>query len=440
MNKRVSKSLRLELFCAVLASITVGVLVFVLSFVLGYVLLDNTVYAKSFAESMSEQYAEQLQDYVTEENISINNLQRLNAWCSRGDKVYLTIYEGENLIYESPFSGRMWREPNLLGFDPDKEDPDNLYPLLLAEDVEVRAYLYYYSGDHFYYGQMFLAFFIAFVAFSICFIIIINRKLSYIQRLKDELDILSGGQLEYAVTIQGCDELSELALGIDQMRRSILRHQETEKQVRSANSELITAMSHDLRTPLTSLLAYLEIIDRKKYADEQQMQELVHKSIGQTMRIRHMADKLFEYFLVYATEWEAAALEEADGDLLFLPILEDYAYSLENSGFTVKTDFAQVSGQVNVNMELLQRALDNLYSNLLKYADREQPVFMSYGREEGSFRLSIRNGIAPDQDKNKSTEIGLHTCRRILQYHGGSFEAKAEGSEFSVVLTLPLEK
>ena len=70
MNKRVSKSLRLELFCAVLASITVGVLVFVLSFVLGYVLLDNTVYAKSFAESMSEQYAEQLQDYVTEENIS----------------------------------------------------------------------------------------------------------------------------------------------------------------------------------------------------------------------------------------------------------------------------------------------------------------------------------------------------------------------------------
>ena len=100
MNKRVSKSLRLELFCAVLASITVGVLVFVLSFVLGYVLLDNTVYAKSFAESMSEQYAEQLQDYVTEENISINNLQRLNAWCSRGDKVYLTIYEGENLLYE----------------------------------------------------------------------------------------------------------------------------------------------------------------------------------------------------------------------------------------------------------------------------------------------------------------------------------------------------
>ena len=73
------------------------------------------------------------------------------------------------------------------------------------------------------------------------------------------------------------------------MRRSILKHQELEDQMRSANSELITAMSHDLRTPLTALLAYLEIIERKKYADEAQLDQLVHKSINQTLQIKNVS-------------------------------------------------------------------------------------------------------------------------------------------------------
>ncbi|MBR6628987.1 MAG: argininosuccinate synthase, partial [Bacteroidaceae bacterium] len=97
-----------------------------------------------------------------------------------------------------------------------------------------------------------------------------------------------------------------------------------EQQMRSANSELITAMSHDLRTPLTSLLAYLEIIERKKYVDEEQMYSLIHKSIGQTMRIKNMADKLFEYFLAYATEWEEAEMEFVDADMLLEQILGEY--------------------------------------------------------------------------------------------------------------------
>ena len=123
------------------------------------------------------------------------------------------------------------------------------------------------------------------------------------------------------------------------MRRSILKHQETEDQMRSANSELITAMSHDLRTPLTSLLAYLEIIERKKYADEAQMDQLVHKSIHQTLRIKNMADQLFEYFLVYATDWKNDEPETLDADELFRQILEDYAYSLESSGMKVQLQF-----------------------------------------------------------------------------------------------------
>ena len=279
---------------------------------------------------------------------------------------------------------------------------------------------------------------LAFAGFSLCFVVLIGRKVSYVAQLKEDLDILSGGQLEYPVTIIGRDELGELASGIDQMRRSIIKHQEVESQMRSANSELITAMSHDLRTPLTSLLAYLEIIERKKYKDEQQMEELIHKSVGQTMRIKQMADKLFSYFLAYATEWETSELETVDADPLFHQILGDYAYALESNGMRVKTDFARTDVKIKINTELLQRALDNLYSNLLKYAAPKSLVQFSLKRQENDLLLSISNAVHSNREQSESTGIGLITCRRIIEYHGGSFTAEEIEQCFRVTISMPI--
>ena len=440
LSRRISKNLRLQLFCAVLISLLIGVAVFGISFLLGSTLLDKTVYGHSFANKMADQQFSMLQEYVEEEAISFNNLQRLNAWCSRGEKVYLAIYHDDSLIYESHTSDKESTNLSQQEFDPNMEDPDSEYILTLQGGVKVRAFLYYYAGDAFYFWMTVISGLLAFAAFSLCFVVLINRKVSYITRLKEELDILSGGQLEYAVTVTGKDELGELASGIDQMRRSILKHQEVENQMRSANSELITAMSHDLRTPLTSLLAYLEIMERKKYKDEQQMEELIHKSVGQTMRIKQMADKLFAYFLAYATEWEAVEMETVDADSLFQQILGDYAYALESKGMGVETDFAQVSAKINVNTELLQRALDNLYSNLLKYADPSDTVWISYKRKEQSVLLSISNGIRKTQAKEESTSIGLITCRRIIEYHKGHFAAVENDNSFLVTVSLPIQE
>lgn len=403
-------------------------------------MLDKTVYGHSFANKMADQQFSKLQDYVEDEAISLNNLQRLNVWCSRGEKVYLTIYHDDSLIYESHTSDKESTNLSQQEFDPNMEDPDSEYILTLQGDVKVRAFLYYYAGDAFYFWMTVISGLFAFAAFSLCFVLLISRKVAYITRLKEELDILSGGQLEYPVTITGKDELGELASGIDQMRRSIIKHQEVENQMRSANSELITAMSHDLRTPLTSLLAYLEIMERKKYKDEQQMEELIHKSVGQTMRIKQMADKLFAYFLAYATEWEAVEMETVDADGLFQQILGDYAYALESKGMGVETDFAQVSAKINVNTELLQRALDNLYSNLLKYADPSDTVWISYKRKEQSVLLSISNGIRKTQAKEESTSIGLITCRRIIEYHKGHFAAVENDNSFLVTVSLPIQE
>lgn len=436
LNK--TMGLRRQLFCAVLISLAVGAVIFGSVYLLGDSLLDKTVYGHSFAEQMSVRYFGELQDYVEAEGIGLNNLNRLNAWCSRGEKVYLTLYRDDVLIYESAISGVVKKEHSSQGFHPDMEDSNNEYILTLQDDTTVRAFLYYYAGDAFYYLLVFLSGIMAFLSFSLCFILLIGQKIKYIKLLREELDLLSGGQLEYTVTVRGSDELGELASGIDQMRRSIIQHQEVENQMHSANSQLITAMSHDLRTPLTSLLAYLEIIERKKYADEEQMYQLIRKSIGQTLRIKTMADQLFEYFFVYATEWETVEMERIEADSLFRQILQDYTDSLESKDLNVELSFSPASGWIMVNTDLLQRALDNLYSNLLKYADPKDMIWISYQKQENRISLSIHNGIDPNHRKKESSGIGLNTCKRVITKMGGEFQAKSDGDRFCVIIDLPL--
>ena len=426
------------MFGSVLISLLVGLAVFGFSFPLGNFLLNNTVYSDSFSDKMSDQKFSALQEYVEEEQISPENLQQLDSWFSPGNKVFLRIYRDGIAIYESPFYGKARTEQNIQKYDLAEEDPDRSYTLTLGDDTAVRAFVYYYGGEAYLFWMTVIAGFLAFVAFSLCFVVLVNRKVVYITRLKEELDIISGGQLEYPVTVMGKDELAELALGIDQMRQSIKKHNEVESQMRSANSELITAMSHDLRTPLTSLLAYLEIIERKKYTDEAQKDQLVHKSINQAMRIKTMADQLFEYFLVYATEWEPAQTEVVEADPLFEQILEDYAYALECKGMKVEMHFTPTEAKLAVNLDLLQRVLDNLYSNLQKYADPTQVIQISCEKKEGRVCVSMQNGIRADSNQIESTGIGLNTCKRVITQLGGTFTTEDDGKRFSVTVALPV--
>ena len=440
LNKRIAEHIKIELICAVFFSLFIGIIGFGILFFTGQGVLSKTVYGQAFTEQMENQQFSKLQDYVKKKSISLDNLQRINAWCSRGEKVYLTIYNNGTLVFESNNLDIDYDESELQAYNPDYEDPEREYELILQGDVKVRAFLYYYAGDAFYFLVTIISGLCAFCLFTFCFMSIINRKITYISLLKKELDILSGGQLEYPITISGKDELSELARGIDQMRRSIIKHQEVEQQIRKANAELITSMSHDLRTPLTSLLAFLEIIERKKYTDEEQMHDLIHKSLNQTMRIKYMADQLFGYFREHSTEWEYAEMEEIDVDQFLNLIMSEYAYALESKGIHVKTEFSQTFSKIEINMDLFQRAMDNIYSNIVKYADAEEIVFISYKKKDSYVQISISNVICKNKTNHESTGMGLHICRKIIEQHKGCFSANESDGKFYVVIDIPIKE
>ena len=248
MNRKTpSRSLSIQLLLGVLLSLFVTALSFAVFFALGNGLLDHTVYGKRFSDKMSDRLFKQLQSYVTQEGVSSERLSRLNAWCSRGKGVYLTVYQDGVLIYESPITKKETLDPD--GFDPAAENAEREYALRFSDGITAQAFLYYFASDAFYFWMIGTSALLAFAVFSFCFVSLVHRKLRYIQKLKKELDILAGGDLSYAVTVQGQDELSELAAGIDEMRRSILKHQQAEDEIRSAHAiDLFAGFSGDSRS------------------------------------------------------------------------------------------------------------------------------------------------------------------------------------------------
>ena len=267
----------------------------------------------------------------------------------------------------------------------------------------------------------------------------IRAKLSYISQLEREIRILEGGDLRYPLTVRGRDELGDLARGIEDMRRSIIAQDAAEEKARRANQELITAMSHDLRTPLTSLLGYLDIVLEGKYPDEAQRDRYLRVAHDKAYQIKNLSDKLFEYFLVYSQENEDLPRELLPADDLLPQLLGERIFDLESQGFTVESDCKAVERNLRVNPDLICRMFDNIFSNIRKYADRAVPVRITCVPQGSRVRITAQNGVAPRDAAVESTNIGIKTCESGAAAHGGRFTAREEDGLFTAELILPLE-
>ena len=183
-----------------------------------------------------------------------------------------------------------------------------LYYTAEFADGTADVFLYGFFSYPLYSYAMIAEILLAVILLVVIVILGIHRPVRYIGRLKEECEILGSGDLDYQVTVQGKDELSLLARGLDNMRIALRESNEKEAELTAANRRMITEMSHDLRTPLTSLLIYTEILGKEAVKDPQQLMEYVRKIEKKARQIKRLSDNIFEYALI--TEETEAKLGE----------------------------------------------------------------------------------------------------------------------------------
>ena len=119
-------------------------------------------------------------------------------------------------------------------------------------------------------------------------------------------------------------------------------------------------------------------------------------------------------------------------------MLQEMATFLEQYGYTFQWDLAFGEGKVSVHTPYLRRILDNLSSNILKYASLREPIFLQAREQEGALVFSFRNGLKEQEEPTEGTCVGLSSVEAMMEKMGGSSHAEQAGKTFQITLVFPL--
>ena len=436
-------SLYFKLAGLLLAAVAVSGLFFVVINYAGEQMITKIFSDSSHIEKLSEAYIQDLQDYIDETKAASNDSEKLTEWVRKRKIVSIQVYKDEILTYDSNYPDAAVEDAEAEGAYYDWE----YYYTAEFADGTADVFLYGFFSYPLYSYAMTAEILLAVILLVAIVILGIRKPVRYIGRLKAECEILGSGDLDYQVTVQGKDELSLLARGLDNMRMALRESNEKEAELTAANRRMITEMSHDLRTPLTSLLIYTEILGKKAAKDPRQAMEYVRKIEKKARQIKRLSDNIFEYALI--TEETKAELGDPQTlrELFYDPLSEMTAY-LGERGYTVELRPDTGSGserrQIRVNEEYINRIMDNIVSNIEKYADKSMPVRIEtiYTEEYGG--LAFRNGIScSTEDRRKtegSTNIGLHNVEKMMKKMNGYFRVKQTENIFEITLIFPWVK
>lgn len=434
MNKKgIPFKLSAQFTIVSLIAVFIAACLFLIINSIGTHMLQIKMQNTDYIEQCINDKVEEFQSYITDNDIRSDDFESINAWVTGESNVTLVIYDNGKAIFDSTVS---WRQNHGIEDGPPPNNYRKLYSVSFADkDVEVELFMLI----EFKFRALItnIAIVISLLTFIMILTTFIRHKVKYITLLEKEVNILEGGDLNYRLTVKGNDEFTYLAKSIDNMRASIIERQKEEEQARDANHKLVTAMSHDLRTPLTILIGLLEIIDGKKYSNEQELETYITKSKNKAYQIKELSDQIFEYFFAFDMK-ESELNREYYGIDVINTMIEDYIFSLSEKGYIFEYDHCEGEAKVYIDVKVFGRVFSNIFSNILKYADKDKPVIINSKIDSGFLKIEVSNTVLEKKHKEESTNIGIEVCKNILQQHNGEFFCTNDGKTFSVFIRLKL--
>jgi signal transduction histidine kinase len=356
----------------------------------------------------------------------------------------------------------------VLGCDPrtvDSKKPFSAAPLSMGDQtgyvyVILRGENYDRSlsqlQSNYYLQSGLITFIIALIAtlgvgFVFFFLLTLRLK-----RLSQGVQAFQKGEFGHRVNIGGSDELSVLGRAFNDMAQSIEEGIEKIHRAEEQRGELIANISHDLRSPLTSIRGYLETIQLKgKTLSEEEQGEFLSISLKNIDNFQNLVEELFELAKLEARQVEPQrqhfSLAELAQDVVLkvTPLAEQENVSIQ---LVPPSDRVPLEGDI----ALLERMLTNILENGLSHTPAGGKVTMNLSREGGSYRVTIADtgpGIEAkdlphiferfyraDKSRNRQTPgtgLGLAIAKEVVELHGGTIAAESPttgGAIFSIIL------
>ncbi|WP_297421790.1 HAMP domain-containing sensor histidine kinase [Clostridium sp.] len=276
-----------------------------------------------------------------------------------------------------------------------------------------------------------------------------NRKVKYIKTIAEGASEFSIGNLDYRIKKKGLDELGFLAESMNNMAERLKENIEKERAQEKFKTELISNVSHDLRTPLTSLIAYLQLVENEKTTEENK-KKYTTISIEKAYRLKQLIEDLFEY-----SKLECGGLDLEKKEVNIIEILEQSIGELfieaQKRNVNLKKEFKNSKVILKVDSGKLGRVFENLLSNAVKYGVEGTDVYVNLKEYDEYVAITFENETASEflddtlklfnrfyrGDKSRNSKVsgsglGLAISKNIVELHKGEIWAECENNIFKI--------
>ena len=423
--------------CCLLSAVLCIVFMVVLNYA-AHKYINEHIAGSEELENESQQLIAELQAYVSQKNLGIENTKEIRQWEMKKN-AEIRFYGTKETMAELYDFQKKYNNTIIRILNTQDELPKHTYEVRF-KDTTVICSPVLKKVPHYYNVTFFVSAVVSMLLFVFILLQLVRRRIYYVIRLRDDLRRLESGDLEHQVTVTGKDELSEIGNGMNTMRRNILAKIKAERETITANHDLITAMSHDLRTPLTKQIGYLEILSRKKYTGEEELCDYIEKAKKNAFIMKDTTDKLFRYFLAFGEQEKTESKSVVDGKALLNAALREQIAYIISQGFVVSYEEITEKFRMSINPEEFARVFDNVFHNLKKYGDNTVPVYITHVMQKDEFLVMVQNGIKEDISHVESTKVGLKIVENIMKSMDGNMEVMNDGQYFIIQLIFRVEQ
>ena len=314
------------------------------------------------------------------------------------------------------------------------ESDGTVYDISITDSADSQGRVHVMAKD------LFISAFVILISVALVVGLWVYRSIAVpLVKLKKATQNIKEGNLDFVLDVEGKDEFSELCQDFEEMRRRLKESTEEKSLIEKENRELISNISHDLKTPITAVKGYVEGIMDGVADTPEKMDRYVRTIYNKTSEMDHLINELTFYSKI-DTNRIPYTFNKLNVEDYFEDCSEEVGLELETRGIElVYANYVEKDVMVIADGEQIRRVIHNIISNAIKYMDKPKGIIQIRIKDVGDFiQIEIEDngkGIGPkdlpyifdrfyrtDVSRNSSkggSGIGLSIVKKILEDHGG---------------------
>ncbi|MGY3747689.1 sensor histidine kinase [Vagococcus salmoninarum] len=304
----------------------------------------------------------------------------------------------------------------------------------------------------------------ALIIFIICDLIVLYWRLirryrqMQLRHIISELHYIANGNYGHRIPFDLAGDLGRVVDSINGLVDSTVEAIEEERKIEKSKDELITNISHDIRTPLTSIIGYLGLIEDQQYRNQEDLLKYTHTAYSKAKQMKLLVDELFEYTKVRQPS-TPLNLIQFDMAQLLEQLAVDFELDASKKGVTLNVKSTPSPFYMEGDTEKLVRLFNNLITNALKYGKQGKKIILAVEKVGSEAIITVKNDgpKIPEASLNQlfdrfyrveesrsqetgGTGLGLAIAQSIVVLHGGYIYAKSDDKWTAFVIHLPLKR